>query len=75
MKKENIKKYIAISMIFISSIIGIYHYYNNIHKTNLEKESAEVFIEETVMIIYLVPADLLYLTYTCWQKQYTQRKR
>lgn len=48
MEKENIKKYIAISMIFISSIIGIYHYYNNIHKTNLEKESAEVFIEETV---------------------------
>lgn len=47
MKKENIKKFIVVSIVFISSIIGIYHYYSNIHKEELENESIEVFIEDS----------------------------
>ena len=50
MKKGNIKLFLIISGIFISSIIMIYHFYSNEHKTELEDKSVDIFIKETVDI-------------------------
>ena len=46
MIKRNIKKYIAILMIFCGLILNIHNYYVNYHKEISEKESIEVFFEK-----------------------------
>ena len=48
MKIKRIKKIMIISMMFVASLVGIYHYYNNVHMENLENENADIFIKETV---------------------------
>lgn len=48
MKKENIKIIIAFLLVFIGLLIGIYHYYDNLHKEELEIKGVELFFEETI---------------------------